>query len=174
MDKIHCSDMTDHTAHEWRRVDSTVQCQGTRDGSEECGMSTPHDGHSWFHGDYGVRPIVYCPGIDEEPKPIKAEPAVAAQDLPPDMLYIRDHLLPEWWNLFVAKAADYNDGPAENHKVLGIKGQFGDMWRKVGKLKKALWDGKPLATEQPREITFDLISHCLLTVAMMDEEEGKR
>lgn len=90
----------------------------------------------------------------------------------PDGQYIRDVLMPEWLEQFQRKAADYNDNQNENHRVLGVRGQFADIWRKIGKLKKALWEGQPLVGEQPREILMDLIAHCFLTIAMLDE--GKR
>src|SRR6185503_1867367 len=81
-------------------------------------------------------------------------------------------LMAEWERQFAAKAQDYNDNQNENHRVLGVRGQFADIWRKIGKLKKALWDGQPLVGEQPREILMDLIAHCFLTIAMMDADPG--
>jgi hypothetical protein len=87
-----------------------------------------------------------------------------------DGRYIGDTLIPEFYEQFLAKAKDYNDNQNENHRVLGVRGQFADIWRKIGKLKKALWEGHPLVGEQPREILMDLIAHCFLTISMMDEE----
>lgn len=85
-----------------------------------------------------------------------------------DGQYIRDQLLPEFWGRFAEKAADYNDNGNENHRQLGVRGQFADIWRKIGKLKKALWEGRQLVGEQPREILMDLIAHCFLTIAVID------
>jgi hypothetical protein len=92
-------------------------------------------------------------------------------DLGGDGRYIRDILMSEWFHGFLQKARDYNDNQNENHRVLGTRGQFADIWRKIGKLKKALWDGQPLVGEQPREILMDLIAHCFLTIAMMDDSK---
>lgn len=74
---------------------------------------------------------------------------------------------------FEEKAADYNsDGslPFEPHTVLGIKGQFADIWRKIWKLKKALWDGVELQGEQPIELIDDLIAHLLLTRDLLTQD----
>lgn len=74
---------------------------------------------------------------------------------------------------FEEKAADYNsDGslPFEPHTVLGVKGQFADIWRKIWKLKKALWDGVELKGEQPIELIDDLIAHLLLTRDLLTQD----
>lgn len=88
---------------------------------------------------------------------------------------IRDVWTPEWLRFFEKKSADYNTKatnkrPAfQPHEVLGVKGQWADIWRKVWKLHKALWDDEPLEGEQPREIILDLISHLFLTLDLMDK-----
>lgn len=82
-------------------------------------------------------------------------------------------LVPEWQGQFAAKNADYSDAAPsgiEPAEVLGIKGQFAEIWRKVWKLKKAMWDGSTLAFEQPREILLDLIGHCFLAIDMIDRK----
>jgi len=78
---------------------------------------------------------------------------------------IRDSWVPIWLKGFERKARDYNSRTTgwEPHTFLGVKGQFADIWRKIGKLKKALWDDEPLEGEQPLEIIDDLISHLFLT-----------
>lgn len=71
------------------------------------------------------------------------------------------------------KAADYNSSgtlPFEPHTLLGIKGQWADIWRKVWKLHKALWDGVELKGEQPIEIIDDMIAHLLLTRDLITQE----
>lgn len=83
-------------------------------------------------------------------------------------------LLPEWVAQFRAKNADYSGAGAEPHKVLGVQGQFADIWRKIWKLKKALWDGQTLAGEQPEEILRDLIGHCFLTLDLLREAKVER
>ena len=79
-------------------------------------------------------------------------------------------VLPKVLELFLNKNKDYGDDFDEFK--LGAKGQFVDLWRKVGKLKKALWDGKPLVGEQVPEIMMDLIGHLLL--ALLDPKQAKR
>lgn len=80
--------------------------------------------------------------------------------------------VPDWAAKFDAKNKDYNSATTgwEPHTFLGVKGQFADVWRKVGKLKKALWDEEALTGEQPREIIQDLISHLFLTLDLMGPE----
>lgn len=83
-------------------------------------------------------------------------------------------LLPEFLAHFSAKNADYSDAEMEPHRVLGKAGQFSDIWRKIWKLKKALWDGKELTQESTREILLDLIGHCFLTLALLEEEDQRK
>jgi hypothetical protein len=96
---------------------------------------------------------------------------------------ILDKLLPEWQEHFRAKHEDYSNRETirlpsqvisvklEPHRILGKAGQFADIWRKIWKLYKALWLHEALEGEQPREILLDLIGHCFLTLALIDEEE---
>lgn len=89
---------------------------------------------------------------------------------------IRDFLVPEFIAHQQEKAADYNGSLVpgmENADVLGVRGQYADIWRKIAKLKKALWDGEELTGEQPREILLDLIGHAFLTIDMLDRTEPK-
>ena len=67
---------------------------------------------------------------------------------------------------------DANDG-FPSHKLLGLRGQFSDIWRKIPKLYKALWLGQKLTGEQPREILLDLIGHCLLSIDLLDSEADR-
>jgi hypothetical protein len=50
-----------------------------------------------------------------------------------------------------------------------VKGQFADIWRKIGKLKTALWDGRPdqLVSEDVDEVIRDLIGHCFITLNLL-------
>jgi hypothetical protein len=68
---------------------------------------------------------------------------------------------------FAIASLDYQDGAQD----LGIKGQFADINRKVLKLRKALWDGKPLVGESVQVVLSDLIAHCLLTLDMISTQE---
>jgi hypothetical protein len=69
---------------------------------------------------------------------------------------------------FARHAVDYEDAAEE----LGIKAQFVDINRKIGKLKRWMWQGKPLHGEQPDEVIMDLIAHLLLTLDMMNRDPG--
>jgi hypothetical protein len=85
-----------------------------------------------------------------------------------DFEYIVECLLPEWRARFAEKNVDYGD----DANRLGTKGAFVDIYRKVGKLKRAIWDDQELRGEQPREILLDLVGHCFLTIASMDRVLG--
>lgn len=91
-----------------------------------------------------------------------------------DQQRITQDLVPEFLEMFRRKNKDYSSDDFDTHRLLGTRGQFSDIYRKVGKLKKALWDEQPLVGEQPREILFDLIGHCFLTIAMLDAKTESR
>ena len=61
---------------------------------------------------------------------------------------------------FNEKNRDYGD----TSYALGVKGQYADMHRKMGKLKRGLWDGLELQQEGSEEILADLVGHALLTL----------
>lgn len=81
--------------------------------------------------------------------------------------------LPEMLKLFIKKNSEYGAGDASSGTALGQKGQFADIWRKIGKLKTAIWDGNEhkLVTEGVNEILMDLIGHCFLTLHMRQLEQ---
>lgn len=85
---------------------------------------------------------------------------------PNDFVYILETLIPEWVEKFTEKNKDYGN----DANRLGTRGAFVDIYRKVGKLKRAIWDGQELKGEQPREILLDLVGHCFLTIASIDRE----
>ncbi len=89
-------------------------------------------------------------------------------DETPELRNILAEELPEFLELFIRKNAEYG----ENAQTLGPKGQFADLWRKVGKLKTGLWDGheERLTSEGVDEILRDLIGHCLLTLQLRSRE----
>lgn len=74
-------------------------------------------------------------------------------------------LLQEWTTHFIGKQQDYRDTADD----LGAPGQYAELHRKIGKLKRALWEGKPLVGEPAREVLMDLIGHCFLAVKHLDE-----
>lgn len=69
-------------------------------------------------------------------------------------------LLQEWINRFMEKQKDYGDAADD----LGAPGQYAELHRKMGKLKRALWDGEPLVGEPAEEVLQDLIGHCFLAI----------
>lgn len=97
---------------------------------------------------------------------------------------IVDRLVPEWIQHQRLKAEDYNSKKSlddfgigipqvfENADVLGIPGQFAEIWRKIWKLKKGMWDGADLVGESVREILLDLIGHCFLAIDMIDRRSA--
>jgi hypothetical protein len=70
-------------------------------------------------------------------------------------------VLPKVLSLYLNKSKDY-DGNVMAMFNLGPKACFVDLWRKVGKLKGALWDGRPMVGEQADEILMDLVGHTLI------------
>jgi hypothetical protein len=76
-------------------------------------------------------------------------------------------ILPQWSEEFLEKNSRYG----ETANLLGAKGQFADLWRKIGPLKRILWDGKDLPGESAEEVLRDLIGHCFLTLYFINKEK---
>lgn len=91
--------------------------------------------------------------------------SIAATDLTPEMRSILKEHLPKWLELFATKNAEYGGGSSFE---LGPRGQFSDMYRKMIKLKRGLWEDKEdeLVSEGVDEILLDFIGHCFLTLVM--------
>lgn len=72
--------------------------------------------------------------------------------------------LPAFLELFAKKSKEYGDS---NPDVLGPRGQFSDIWRKIGKLKTGMWEGREdlLTSEGVDEVLRDLIGHCFLALS---------
>jgi len=68
-------------------------------------------------------------------------------------------VLPVALERFMRKNQDYQGFGMAG---LGPRAHFVGIWRKVGKLKRVLWDGETLATEQLSEVLDDLLGHILL------------
>lgn len=77
----------------------------------------------------------------------------------------RQSLLQQWTNQFLQKQRDYGDSADD----LGAPGQYAELHRKMGKLRRALWEGKPLVGEPAREVLMDLVGHCFLAIKHLDE-----
>lgn len=80
-----------------------------------------------------------------------------------ELVSIATRLMPEWLHLFARKNRDYGD----NAQELGLRGQFADIWRKIAKLKKSMWDGEELIFEGTEEVLMDLIGHLFLSLNML-------
>lgn len=88
-------------------------------------------------------------------------------ELPTHIINILEEIVPEVLERFVERSVDYGD----TYAALGVRGQFADIWRKIGKLKRSLWDGQQLTGEQPDEILDDVIGHALLTRLLLTNEQ---
>jgi hypothetical protein len=89
------------------------------------------------------------------------------ENIPNDqaMRIIKD-ILPKVMELYLGKSRDYGGNVMDMIK-LGPKASFVDLWRKVGKLKRALWDDQPMVGEQADEILMDCVGHVLITLDEM-------
>jgi hypothetical protein len=67
--------------------------------------------------------------------------------------------LPAMLELFLRKHGDYEDFQMPK---LGARAHFVGIWRKTLKLRRGLWEGKELETEQVSELLMDLFGHVLL------------
>ena len=77
-----------------------------------------------------------------------------------------DDIMGEWHEKFMAAYKEYGPGAAD---VLGLAGEWAEMWRKVSKLKRPLWSGEDCLTrESEREVLMDLIGHAMLAIDMLD------
>ncbi len=67
---------------------------------------------------------------------------------------------------FAEGYAEYGEGAADGE---GLAGQWGDMKRKIMKLRGVMWTGKQkLTRETPQEVLRDIIGHALLALEMME------
>jgi hypothetical protein len=71
------------------------------------------------------------------------------------------------WESFLAGYREYGEGAADE---LGLAGQWGDLYRKIKKLKRPLWEGdrEALTRESPRQVLQDIIGHALLALDMIE------
>lgn len=70
------------------------------------------------------------------------------------------------------KFLEKNNGYGNTGYVLGAKGQYADMNRKMGKLKHTLWDGNEAVGESIEEMLQDLIGHAGLTIDYIKKEKA--
>lgn len=116
-------------------------------------------------------PVSFVPSAGE-PQEVKGpethEPV--DEDISPQAVRVMA-ILDEARDLFLQK----NKGYGDTAYFLGAKGQYSDIYRKVGKLKHTLWDGHPIpeGSESNEEMLMDLIGHCLLTIDFIRTENQR-
>ena len=93
------------------------------------------------------------------------------EQIGPQARRIIGEILPTFVQGFVKANLHYG---GNNANVLGPAGQFADIWRKIGPLRRALWEGAELTREGPDQICLDLIGHCLLTIDMIQQGVDRR
>jgi hypothetical protein len=108
----------------------------------------------------------------DSPDAMRVTVNVWPNDTPELRAIITEHF-PAWATLFASKNSEYGSGSAFE---LGQRGQFSDIYRKIIKLKRAMWDEDEsvLTTEGVDEILMDMIGHCFLTLEMRSRERGTK
>jgi len=116
-----------------------------------------------------VRKALTQSGSDDN---VRVTVNVWASDTPELRAILTKHF-PAWAELFARKNSEYGSGSAFD---LGERGQFSDIYRKIIKLKRAMWDEDEsvLTTEGVDEIIMDLIGHCFLTLEMRARKDAEK
>lgn len=90
--------------------------------------------------------------------------------------YIIEELLQGWVTEFCKKNVDYEDESGNLADELGAAGQWGDLYRKIRKLKRPMWTergkGPKMQFEQVDEIIRDMIGHGFLAIYYHYQENG--
>jgi hypothetical protein len=91
------------------------------------------------------------------------------ENVPDDekIVEIMTTILPKVLELYLAKVKDYGGVSGG----LGPRAPFVDMWRKMIKLKRSLWEGHELKFEKPSEILKDMIGTVLNILVELDEHQ---
>lgn len=132
-------------------------------GGVQPNMTRPSLRPNTVHGHLGTEMLVQL-GMEDAPW-TKALEAILGCQVDMDRDGVVPGLLEEWVLHFLQKQRDYGDHADD----LGAPGQYAELHRKIGKLKKAMWDGTPLRGEPAREVCLDLIGHLFLAIKHMDE-----
>lgn len=157
----------------------------------QCGTAAPHEPHSWN----GATSRYYCSGIqgyvskpdflaqgdfldlgEASSEALDLMLKIMSSDVPKSDVTLQNIriVIHEFWTQFLEAYAEYGPRTADE---LGLAGQWGDLHRKVKKLKAPLWEGNKerLTRETPRQVLMDIIGHALLAIDMIDREfEGGR
>jgi hypothetical protein len=89
------------------------------------------------------------------------------ENVPEDekIVEIMQTILPKVLELYLAKVKDYGGVSGG----LGPRAPFVDMWRKMIKLKRSLWEGEELKFEQPSEVLKDMVGTVLNILVELPE-----
>ena len=63
-----------------------------------------------------------------------------------------------------------HDHYGEMHRELGAKGQYADLHRKLGVLKRVIWEGHDTTREPLREIAMDMMAHLVMLIDVLPLE----
>jgi hypothetical protein len=90
------------------------------------------------------------------------------------LLRILRSIVPTVCEHFALRNAEYGEGS----NVLGVKGQYADLNRKMLKLHRYIWEGRPVpdGAEGIDTIAYELIGHLLLLIDSLEQaapEDGQ-
>lgn len=122
---------------------------------------------------YGVPRVTQRHDLDRNGK---VESVTIKCDFPPteQAARILTEVLPEMLQIFLEKNQDYadsSDNVTTASEELGSAGQYAELRRKMGKLKRSLWDRVPLQFEQPQEVLQDFGGHVLLALLFVKDHK---
>ena len=154
-----------------------------------CDDGHAHLAHEYSNvGDPAGMPKHYCPGkglraeddgpaYDDDPNYVGDEPSVMwlriglpADRIPPHTQRLLQGPVVEALKRFITKNVEYG----ETADALGSRGQYADINRKVGKLKRLMWDKNVpewSISEPTEEVLQDLIGHCILSLYYIEMEK---
>lgn len=124
----------------------------------QCAEGAGHVRHEWTLADE----TYYCPGRKRAEEVMDTD---LFDDEVPDRI---DRIIYEWRAEFGKAYSEYGEGAADE---LGLAGQWGDLHRKIRKIKPDLWEGRQRVRpmrETPRQVLMDIMGHCLLAIDMID------
>jgi hypothetical protein len=161
---VRVQDLTD--AH----LEATVKGTFSNMADEPIEMGPGHVMHSVPDTDYEHELAAGVYGEDEVNEHKQIVLALPIKAIPPTEAChfifgdeINQAFLVDWCMQFIKKQMDYGDSAND----LGMEGQYAELHRKIGKLRRAMWEGKPLVNEGLEEVLMDLIGHCFLSLLFL-------
>lgn len=107
---------------------------------------------------------------DDESSVMWLRIGMPADRIPPHTQELLQGPVVEALKRFITRNVEYG----ETADALGSRGQYADINRKVGKLKRLMWDKNVpewSISEPTKEVLEDLIGHCILSLYYIDKEE---